>query len=212
MFRLTSVRILPSTDDRGLDQTIESKIKSITFAAFAGICSEVRLRLRQVLKVCVGFFIAHSVLAWHMKESAFLGLIALNLLESSAVFGVVHFIESLIERFMIPQPDCLTNRDLVARLADALFMSIVYHQIFIFFKLLFSATCVTCFQSIGSGSTGIVMFSTNRFEVLVFRFDEDTSYLTEAPKIVTTSEHTTQMFLVGDMIAESIDHCLIKRG
>ena len=43
--------------------------------------------------------------------------------------------------------------------------------------------------------------------VLVLRSDEGISCLTEAPKIVTTSDHTTQMFLVGDMIAEAIDHC-----
>ena len=41
----------------------------------------------------------------------------------------------------------------------------------------------------------------------MLRSDEGISCLTEAPKIVTTSDHTTQMFLVGDMIAEAIDHC-----
>ena len=53
------------------------------------------------------------------------------------------------------------------------------------------------------------MFSMQRLEVLVFRFRFDEGILcpTEALKIVTTSEHVTQMFLVGDMIAEAIDHC-----
>ena len=175
--------------------------KSITFAC---ICSGLQLRLRQVLKACVRPFIAPGKC---MKGPAFIDLIALNSLESSVNCGVVHPIELLIERCKTLQLDCLIRRDLVSRVTDVSFISVVYYQIFIFLKLLLSATCVTCFQSIGSCSTGIVMFSTNRFEVLVFRFDEGIPCLTETPKIVSTSEHITQMFLVGDMIAEAIDHC-----
>ena len=69
-----------------------------------------------------------------MKGPAFLGLIVLNLLDSSAVVDVVQSIELLIERRKILQLDCLSrSRDLVARLADTLPMSIVYHQIFTYF-------------------------------------------------------------------------------
>ena len=121
VFRLSSVL---GRDDRRLCQTRKSRIKSTTLA---GICSDLKLRWRQV---CVRFFIASGK---RMKGPAFLGLIVLNLLDSSAVVDVVQSIELLIERRKILQLDCLSRSRLVARLADTLPMSIVYHQIFTYF-------------------------------------------------------------------------------
>ena len=77
--------------------------------------------------------IFHCVRQANERTSFPWSLIVLNLLDSSAVVDVVQSIELLIERRKILQLDCLSRSRLVARLADTLPMSLVYHQIFTYF-------------------------------------------------------------------------------
>ena len=142
-FRLLSLLDTEISDDGRLHLTY-----SITFACLR---SNLKPRLRQMLKVCARFLIAPSTSVRSLTGSTSIGLIALNLLEGDVYRVVAQPTGSLIDQCGIMRRDCLNILRLAAPPADMSLTFVVHCQTRTFGNSLFcSVTRLTCLRSIES--------------------------------------------------------------